>query len=69
MFMDVTTGKKGKQVVDDEDDHVGSRGCALHTPHFASVVFDVCLLSGRAWVLRHILTLVLRSQFTFQNIG
>ena len=67
--MDVTAEKQGKQVVDDEDDDAGYRGFTLHTSPFASVVFNVNLLSERVWVFRHVLTLVLRSQFTFQNIG
>ena len=67
--MDVTTRKRGgNEVVDDEDDDVGSSGCALHTPHFSSVVFYACLLSQGVWVLRHILTPVLGSKITFQNV-
>ena len=60
--MDVTTGKRANEVVDDEDDDVGFSGCALRTPYFASVVFDVSLLSEVEWVLRCILTPVLISQ-------
>ena len=57
------------EVVDDEDDDVWSSGCDLHTPHFASVVFDACLVSEGVWVLRHVSLLVLRSKSAFQNIG
>ena len=61
--------KKGHEAVDFEDDAVGYSGCALHTPHVASVAFDVSLLSERVWVLRCILTPVLILQSTFYNIG
>ena len=38
------------EVVDDEDDDVGSSGCGLHSPHFTSVAFDAFLISkGVCW--------------------
>ena len=61
-FYGCDDGKKGgNEVVDDEDDDVGSSGFDLHTPYFALFVFHVCLLSEGAWVLRNVLTLLLRS--------
>lgn len=68
IFMDVTT-KKGNEVVDDEHDNVRSSGCAFHTPYFPSVSFDACLVSEGVWVLRNILTPLLRLQSPFKNIG
>ena len=43
--MDVTREKKLNEVVDDEDDDIGSSGCVLQSLHLASFAFDVCLLS------------------------
>ena len=58
-------GGKRNKVVDDEDYDVNSSGCTLQISHFDSVAFDGCLLFEEVWVLRHILTLVLRSQSDF----
>ena len=55
--------------MNDEDDDVRSSWCALHTPCFASVAFDACLLSEGVWVLIFILTPVIISESDFQNIG
>ena len=38
-------GEKGNELVDDEDNDVGTSVCVLPLPHFACVVLDVCLLS------------------------
>ena len=43
--MDVTKEKKGNEVINNEDDDVGSSECVLPSPQFSYVVFDVCLLS------------------------
>ena len=43
--MDVTTVKKVNEVVDDEDNDVGSSSCVIPSPRFAYVAFDECLLS------------------------
>ena len=37
-------GKNRNEVVNDEDDDVGSIVHVLPSPHFSSVVFDACLL-------------------------
>ena len=66
-FYECDDGGKGEnEVVDDEDDDVGSSGCTLHTPYFASVVFDVYLLYEGVWVLRYIVKPVHKSQSAFR---
>ena len=48
--VDVTTRKKGCEVVDDKDNDVASSARVLHSLHFAAVVLNVCLLSeGVCW--------------------
>ena len=43
-------GKKSYEVVDDEEDGVGSSGCVLDSPRFAAVSLNECLLSeGVCW--------------------
>ena len=49
-FMDVRTEKKGNEVVDNEDNDVGSSGCIFQSPHLASVVLNMCVLfEGVCW--------------------
>ena len=44
-FYGCDEGGKGNEVVNDEDDDVGSSVCVLPPPHFSYVAFDACLLS------------------------
>ena len=62
--MDFKTRKKGHEVVEDEDDDVGSNRCVLHSTHFNKVMFNACVLSeGVCWRISTLHSYVSLSQF------
>ena len=45
LFLWMWRGKKGNEVVNVEDDGIGSSGCMLQSPQLASLAFDFCVIS------------------------
>ena len=50
--MDITRENKINDVVDDEDDDIGSSVHMIQSPHLAPFALDVCLLyAGLCWII------------------